>query len=260
MKTNQPDDFRAAFAGFVEERASGAPVHATAEALAALRAAELEPAAAEAVRGHLLGCRECMERFRAPADFEPAPAADFEAAAFWRSLVPRIAALEAQRRGTAAPTAPRVRQPRQALLAASLAAVVGLGLVAAVERSVVLEQRRTIASLRQPTANAPIVDLAGEAMRSGGGPSFEAVAGAGFTLVLTPTEPAAAGSFELTIAAPGGIPEITVTGLTPNPADGTFSLWLPAGSLTPGEHRLSLRRLEPAGRVLVEEFRLDVLP
>jgi len=147
--------------------------------------------------------------------------ADFETAASWRALRPRLE--------------PRRWQLPPALAALLLVAVAG-------SSGWYLGRQGPSAGLSEPRPNARVVDLFGEASRRtpDGRPQVVAVADAGVLLVLTPAVVPEAPSYKARILDAGGEQVRMVPGLAPHPADQTFTLFLPPGALPDGVYRIEL--------------------
>ncbi len=224
----------------------------------------LEPAEREGVQDHLILCRSCLElvddlkAFSAAADPRPDSApADFEAAAFWRTLRPR---LESGERQAEEQTVERPVNSRSAtagwrtpaLLAASLAVAV-LGITS-------LNQSRTIAELRSPRANVDIYDLyLDTSERSGSGSASERVLSPSAGMILfTPRDPGDYPDYEVTILDDGGHRVWSDRGFVSDPDDGSFSLWLPPDYLASGEYKVRLSGVDGGDAELIEEYVLQI--
>lgn len=274
MSDDRRLSFEAALEAWVEQRASsgGGGEHPAPELLERLKAGTLEPETAEALRDHLAVCRDCVARWRSPEPFARAEqASEFETAAFWRSLRPRLAEIDAEIGAeseaepvavrTTAAASPVSTTPRwQALAAVLLAGVIGLSFWVARQRSVLEGQAARLAELGQPQANTAIVDLTAGAARGEGSRAVEIAADRGAVLVLTPSVEITDGAHELSFLGEGGRVVLTVSALRPDLGDGSFALWLPAGALPPGPFEVRLERLDGASRHLVERFAVDVVP
>lgn len=247
-------DFKTVLVDWVDDQRAMTAEHPDPETLARLRRGELPAAEAQSVREHLLGCRECLALWRDPEAFAPqGPRSDFELAAFWRTLEPRLEKTPAPVTEPA-PLAKILPFPQRSAffaVAASLAAgVVGLALWGA-------GLQAKLGELSRPVANAPIIDLAERPTRSGTGDELVTLpAGTGFTLVLTPAEVPVFASYELRIVAAGERVVSTLRGLAPHAEDATFSLWLPAGALPAGELRLELVGVEDGQETPLGEYRV----
>ena len=277
-------DFKAALVDLIDEARDPAVSHPEDDELRQFQLRQLPVEEAERLRGHLLTCRECFARLReldSPAP--PETGADFELAAFWRGLWPRVAAEEADGPGAPAdpeqptvtspparilplrtaqtsPPAPATASPRRfplALAATFLTATLGLSLWIAIQNRALQDQRRTLHELTQPQGNVPILDLSTASARgAGAGELVEAKADEGFLLVLTPAQVTGEGTCTLRILDAAGREVRTVSGLARNSQDATFSLWLPRGALAAGDYQLELR--DATGHS--ETFRLRIGP
>lgn len=254
MNETKTIDFKEALVALVDERRTQGEAHPDAAELARFRARELAEDDAERVREHLLTCRECLEQVRNPAVFTQPPS-EFERAAFWRALRPELPP-----GATPAPARPRPSRTLYALAAGLGGVALSLGLLSLEQGRTISRQREVLAAQQGPIANAPIFDLTAGTKRSGGPapPPLALPAGQGFTLVLTPEERVSAGRFELVVARAGGEVLRTIPDLHPHPEDGTFTLWLPAGTLPEGELTLELRALGGTASRPVEAFRVVV--
>lgn len=256
MSDDRRSDFKTTFGAWVEARQEGGSHHPAPEELRRFRTGELGEEAAETVRDHLVLCRDCLALVRSPAQEE---ASELERAAFWRSLKPRLAEIDADRQPSrpAAPVGVSSRRWR-ALAAALVVGVVGLSVWAARQQARLEAQAERLAELSQPRANAAIVDLTAGAARGGERAAVEVPGGQGLTLVLTPAGAPADGLYELAFVDEGGRRVLSVTDLRPDPRDGSFSLWLPPDALPGGPLRAELFRSDDTVRSPVETFRLRV--
>lgn len=243
--------------------------HLEPDEMVAYRAGALTAADEKRVQDHLVACRECsrllldLEGLADPAfgADEPWSAADDEAV--WERVRDGLR----QERQPAAPVVPfpggptgrRPPPPRwlQALAAALLVAVLGLSFQVA-------SLRRTVADLSRPQVNAPVLDLypAGSERRGAeGGEAVEVPAGARlFTLMLNPGGRGGYPEYELEISTLRGELVRREGGLQPNEF-GSFSVTLPRQTLTPGDYRLRLVGLGPAGaRETLAGFALRLPP
>jgi hypothetical protein len=239
--------FQTAFVRWWDEAVGEPSPHPPAPALLALRRGELAEAEAETVRAHLVGCRECLERYRSPAAFTPPPAnADFELAAFHRGL-------EAQLRQEARPVGGRSAPWLRALAAGLGVAVLGL----AVWNHL---QGQRLAELARPVANAPILDLPQGGSRSEEEGTVVVVPAGGFHLVLTPDVDETFAQYRLRLRVAGGAATV-LDGLRRDPADGTLTLWLPPGALPPAtEVELELLGIADGREIPVLAQRLRSAP
>ncbi len=259
---DKPMDFKGAFKAWVGTVDPGE--HPADETLRDYALGRLEPAEKEHVQEHLVHCRSCLDLFRDLRAFsssaEPsaeAKVANFEAAAFWRTLQSRLEESEpevAKPAAVASRTLPRRARGWQipALLAACLA-FVALGVTS-------LQQGKTIAELRNPRANVDIHDLyLDTSERSGVGPVAEKVLSPAAGLILfTPRDPGEYEDYRVTILDDGGGEVWSDHGFVADPDDGSFTLWLPPGFLAPGDYAVRLFGIGSSGAETIEEYGLRI--
>lgn len=257
---------------FAAERAApeGAG-HAEPADLAAYRDGRLPEEQAEALRAHLLACRECGALLldldawsRGDLGSELPPPNEFEIAAAWKGV--RQAAGEVSPAGNlparlaAAAPAPSVRWRRAplALAAAGLIAAIGLSIQNAA-------LRRELGALSAPTINAPVADLSATPERGAAGePTVVSLpAGAAvFTVVLAPPAGAPEGAVAVEIAAEPKGAETEgrllwrAEGLLPN-VGLSYTLAIPRRALG-GEGAVAIRLLAPADRRPVAVYHLKI--
>ena len=253
-------DFNVAFGAWAGAADRGE--HLADEVLRDFQAGRLEAAEKARVQDHLAVCRDCLDLWKDLRAFSVAAAprqetpADFEAAAFWRTLRPgrESAGSEAGERIAAGPASRTAgagwRTP--AMLAASLA-VAALGITS-------LNQSRTIAELRDPRANVEIYDLyLDTSERSGAGPAKERVLSPSAGMILfTPRDPGSHADYEVAILDAEGQRVWGDRGFVADPDDGSFSLWLPPGYLEPGDYAVRLSGVDGGDPKLIEEYALHI--
>jgi hypothetical protein len=236
--------------------------HLADEVLRDFQAGRLEPVEKDRVLDHVARCRDCLDLVNDLRAFSAAAlpraetaAADFEAAAFWRTLRPRLEREPPETLEVAAVARPARsgggwRTP--ALLAAALA-VAALGITS-------LQQSRTISELRRPRANVEVYDLyLDTSERSGTGPAPERVLSpSAGVIVFTPRDPGSHADYEVAIVDPGGGRVWAARGFVADPDDGSFSLWLPPGFLSAGEYAVRLSGIDGGDSELIEEYALHV--
>lgn len=276
-------DFRTMLAAWADAEKGASGGHPSARELSDYRTGRLAAADQRRVADHVVLCRQCFDALPDLAAFEEAAAdrdsvpADFEAAAFWRTLQPRLEDL----RDAEAPevaeraAAGRVSQeePRRraaagyrrwgvpAALAVSLVAAV-LGWTAWTQHRTVKEHEQTIAEFRAPRPNVEIYDLFEDtSVRSGAVSSESVEASEPATLILTPQDPGAFADYEVRILDGSEELKWSRRGFRKDPEDETFSLLLPPGFLTPGEYRVQLWGLEAGEEArLIEEYVVQSKP
>lgn len=208
---------------------------------------ELDPERRERMQAHLTRCRRCvdlvldLDAFDDPGAETP-EVADFERAAVWRALAPRL-------------EKPRRRLPT-ALAAAAMAilAIPALfGLVYQQREMDALEER--LAELASPRPNAVIRDLFPRSGQRGGGDETGALPRdrGPVTLILHLAEPAADAGYRLELVDAAGREVWSGPGLKPTPF-GSFTLTLPVAALPGGRYELRLY----AGEELVERYPLEL--
>ncbi len=237
-------DFKTAFVALMEEREATRDTHPAAEKLVSYQRGELVAEERDQVRDHLVECRECpalirdFGAFSTAAHQAPGAApAELEVAAFWRALKPRL---------EASPPAAPAPSKRSSSWHVPMAMAASFVLTALGFSFWIAKQERILAELSQPQPNAAIYDLledAGERTRRSDRP-IEILSTVGATLVLTPDMEGEYPGYRIEIRDSEGLLERTVEGLEKDSEDGTFTLWLPPGSLPPDEYRIELHGLE----------------
>ncbi len=208
----------------------------------------------ETLRDHLVDCRSCsalvldLEAFAdrsagspavaSPEGARPAAVSDFEQAAVWRSLRPRLR--------------PRRWYVPASLAAAFLAAIVGGGLW---QQRELTGLRHELAELSRPQANAPIYDLYPRAALRGeasAGPTLEVPAAAPtFTVILNGAEPAEPGVCRAAILDRERRPALEVEGLVQDEL-GVFTFALPRDALAAGDYVVRLWGPGDGGELIAE--------
>jgi hypothetical protein len=244
---------------WVAEAGGGDGDHPDVDALIAYHGGGLPEDEQRRIQDHLVACRECLGHLLELVEFAgpgagaegAAGAAEFETAAAWRALRPRL------------PAAPAARWPRRAVaLAAALAlAALGLGLYALDQRRAATALGERLAELSRPQPGAAIVDLFPASAVRGEGepvPVVELPAGAGYaTLVINLPEGERYGGYEVEILDPAGRPLWSGGGFEAS-AFGTLRLGVPGGLLPPGEHSLRLYGHDGEERHWIESYAIRV--
>ena len=244
----QKPDFKRAVLALMEDESS--VDHPAAEALAGYRTGDLEPEERARVHRHLACCRECAEMARDLDLFteaaEPDAADEFEIAASYRRLKPRLKEVESPAPGFSWWRSPLV-------LAASFALVAG--------SSWWLSRAVTLAELSRPRAGVQIVDPIAEASQRAGSsvPRTEIRRTVDVALVLTPDHPEEFPDYEVRIFGAEGSPVASLERLKLDPAGDTLNLWVPAKSLDLGDYRLELYGRSGAHAEPIATFRLRVV-
>ncbi len=245
---------------FAEEHgAGGAEGHGDPEELGAYLAGELGEEAAERLRNHLEGCRECtalvldLETLAAADGPAADGVADFELAAAWRTFEERRTAAEppAAERPVASP-AGRPTRWLQAAAAVLLLSTVGLS-------GWVVRLRHELAA---PQPNVPVLylDQTTRSEGAGGRPAgrLELEPGADtFLLMLTPTDPREFAAYEVEILAAGGEPVWSGGGLELSEY-GALRLGMSRRFLEAGEYRIRLYGVAGGVRELVDDYPVEI--
>lgn len=236
--------------------------HAEPSDLAAYREGRLPEEQAEALRAHLLACRECGDLLldldtwaRGELGSDLPPPSEFEIAAAWKGVrqaageVYPAGSLPARRAAVSPAPSVRWRRAPLALAAAGLIAAIGLSVQNAA-------LRRELGALSAPTINAPVADLSATPERGAAGePTVVSLpAGAAvFIVVLAPPPGAPEGAVAVEIAAEPKGAETEgrllwrAEGLLPN-AGLSYTLAIPRRGLG-GESAVAIRLLaSPDGR------------
>jgi len=233
--------------------------HPPPEQIVAYQERRISPQEADEVRAHLAVCPDCTAQLlELAALFDPEDdpgseisRADLDSAWQRQRLFPE-----------AAPVVPLSRRPaaqpsRQAWMAPAL-----LGLAAALLAVVALVQWQTIARLRQPQVNPPLVNLAPVgSVRQEAGPVPElrlpADADARVWVILNPVAELNASSYDMEVVAPDGLTVFRLEDLQSSEA-ANFRLEIPASVLQEGEHRILLTGKKAGRRQALGEFKLRV--
>lgn len=247
---------------WVERAGTAAGDHPGVEELIAYHHGNLPEDGQRRVQDHLVTCSQCLDHLleldafsRPETDPEgrvggATGAADFETAAAWRALRPRL------------PSAP-ARLPRwAAVLAASLSlAVLGLALWSLAQRHEVTALSQRLAEISRPQPGVAIVDLyPPSAVRRDGvaPPVVELPAGAGYaTLVINLPAGGRQAGYEVEILDSEGHLLWSGGGLEAS-RFGTLRLGLPGGFLPPGEHSLRLYGRAGEERHWIETYPIRV--
>ncbi len=234
------------------------PAHPDLDTWTAYYAGELPEAAAERLREHLVSCRRCvtllldLNAFVHPGDSRRNGTSDFEKAAVWRTLEPRLAEAAAAKRHGASWQMPT------ALAASLLVGVLGLSTWRDQQRAIG-DLRHEVAALSQPQLNAQIQDLfPASVQRSGRASAVEELSAARpITFVLTLDDPAKLPDYRIEIIDDGGAAVWSQRGLEMSPLE-TFELTLPPGFLDAGAYRLRLYGVDGDRDELLETYPLRV--
>lgn len=236
--------------------------HPLPEELVAYHEERLSPDAADEVRTHLVACPDCTSQLLGLADLadgqeDPGPEV---------SQAERDAAWQRQRTqlfpGPPAGLAGRpARRKAITPLRRAWVTAASLGLAAALLAVVAIAQWQTIAVLRQPSANPPLVNLApagsvrqesAEAPRLLLPPTAQRV-----WVILNPVRELHAAAYDVEVLAPDGRAVLLFKDLQASEA-ANFRLEIPRGVLTPGDYRVLLFARTAASRQVLEEFDLRV--
>ena len=260
-------DFERSLAAWVEERrASGQ--HSTVETLDAYRAGRLGPQQREGVREHLVLCRQCFDLLqdlevfasaRRSASRPPAEVADFETAAFWHALRPRLETVaEEPSASRRRPKEPAVWRLPAAVAASVLVTALGFSFWIADRERALATSERQLAELQVPRPNTRIYDLyLDTSERSGESRPQPVEVPPGSMLILTPQssqDPGEHSGYAVEILDSAGARAWTGRGFRADPEDGTFTLWLPPDFLPPGEYRVRLLGGDADPSELIEEY------
>jgi hypothetical protein len=230
--------------------------HPLPEQITAYHERRLSPDEMEEMRAHLAACPDCTAELLDLVDLVegggPAGSAisrtDLDAA--WQRHKPHLASLPAHRdEGGGSP----IHRPWP---------TVALGLAAALLAVIALAQWRTIAHLRQPQVNPPLINLVPVgSLRQGDEvvPELRPSAKERVWVILNPSielDPAAIYAVE--VVGPAGEAVLRFEDLQPSEA-ANFRLEIPRALLSPGSYQILLERGAGEGR-LVQTFALDVRP
>ena len=214
--------------------------HPPPETLQDYRIGDLGASDEARIQEHLLTCPRCLEDFLAQVDDDIAPPSKFERAAAWRVLRSAVAASQIP---------PRTRgfERWAALFLCAVLATYGAW--------VNLELK----DLRQPQLNLGILDVLPIQERGGASRAFSGTVGEGaVTLVLPFPGQDTFSRYDVEILDSEGKRRWKLSG--PLDVDrGTWTLFLPPGSLAPGEYRIRLIGLLSSGeRERLEEWPIEV--
>ncbi|MCP4664113.1 MAG: hypothetical protein GY856_52685 [bacterium] len=240
--------FSRSFVALVDQMREASPAHPTVDELIAYDTGELGAEEKDRLQDHLVICRDCfaliadLESFSEAGRSAPRPErpADFEAAAFWRTLRPRLAT--------------RRWHIPAAMAASFLVAALGFSFWVAT-------QQRTIAELSEPQPNPRVYDLVADTSQRTGRVArpLEIPSGVGFTLIFTPDLGREYPGYQVMIRDSEDSVVRTVEGVEKRLADETFTLWLPPGALPLGEYRVELYGLEGEGSELIARYRMRMV-
>lgn len=230
-----------ALAPVMEREAGQAGPHPEVDELIRYHGGELDEAAEERVRDHLVACSDCLDTL---LDLDGFVGAGGERAEGARSAGPgwRVAL---------------------AVAASLLVVVSGLAIWLVEERQAAGDLRLQVATLSAPRSDVPIVDLLPDsAVRSetGAGPPSSLPPGEGYvTFVLNLPQAPELTDFEVELVAPGG--GVTWSGPVERSSRyGTFTLGMGRRHLAPGENAIRLYGLEDGRRRLLETYTFRVEP
>jgi hypothetical protein len=264
-------DFRQALTAWVEEEGRASGGHPDAETLRDYRDGLLAPDEEAPVDEHLLACRQCFGlaqdlaaffQARRAAAGPPAAVADFESAAFWRALRPRLPPREApaERRRAAGAVAKRWHLP-VAVAASVLLTALGFSFWMADQQRALAANEVRMAALQAPRPNTRIYDLFLDTSERSGESQPQPVAlPAGSMLLLTPRDFGDFPGYAVEILDAGGKRAWAGGGFAPDPEDGTLTLWLPPDFLEPGEYRVRLLGGDADSGELIEEYVVQMVP
>jgi hypothetical protein len=262
---NEPrPSLRDALAALIVQTQGEPGEHPDAERWLAYHRGELPRDQEEALREHLVVCRECFDLVQAVVAFDSDREAtargggatgDLSTTASWRLLRERLAKEDGP--GVDLPPfalSGRVQPPRwlYSVAAALLVALVGVG-------GWSLHLHRELAELRRPMVN-PVTILFGPSERAEGNATADAVPGPWTLVFYPPPRPAgSAGSYRLElreISAAGERRLYMAEGLS---LDADFGLtWVLPEGLAPGQYRIDLSILEDEGWRLLDSYPLRV--
>jgi hypothetical protein len=239
---------------------SAAASHPAPEELFAYHLGQLSPAVEEALREHLVGCRDCAAIVLELATFlegEEAPGSDLPAIdlkAAWRRN------RAASSSGDSGPVRAPDRRAARPRLAWAVAA--GLALVSTLLGFEVVDQGRTLARLRRPQANPPLVNLVPVgSLRS----TTDRPAELRFApqverawIILNAEAELDSPPYRVEVIAATGLAVLRIDDLEGSEA-GNLRIELPRDLIPPGSYRLLLTRAGEATRQVVAEFEIAVL-
>lgn len=231
--------------------------HPLPEELAAYHEQQLSPEAAEGIRAHLAACPGCAAELLGLADLSEEDSGSEVSRAEMDTAWQR-------QRARLFPSPPAARAPARktdAPFRLAWAAAASLGLAAALLAAVALAQWRTIAALRQPLANPPLVNLA-----PAGSVRQESEAASELLLpakaqrvwaILNPVRELNASAYDVEILDPSGRAVLLFKDLQPSEA-ANFRLEIPRTVLAAGDYRVRLFEKNAESRQVLEEFELRV--
>ncbi len=266
-------DFKRSLAAWAEQERRASDDHPTAAALDDYRRGVLPPAAKEELKEHLVLCHPCFDQVRdldafhrvrsadgGPASRSPA-VADFETAAFWRTLRPRL---------EARPATPAVRRPGgrrsgawrlpAAVAASVLVTALGFSFWVGSQHRALAASEARLAALQAPRPNARIYDLyVDTSERSGENRPQPVEVAAGSMLILTPRDAGDYPEVAVEIYDAAGSQAWAGSGFAADPVDGSFTLWLPPELLPPGDYRVRLVGRGADTSELIEEYEVRMV-
>ncbi len=253
-------DFQASLATFLEMQAGGhGGRHAETEELIAYREGTLAAGEVERLQDHLARCRLCaglvldLEDFREPVEPPAEGVTELATATALRAMKTRLSEGEHHRRR---PRPPSFAYWQSAIAAALVFAVVGLSAWVARLQGTTGDLRRSLAELAGPGINVPIAYLDPPARRDPAAATLE-IGRARFVLVLTPTPPRMARSFEVEILDTGGRELWRGAGLETS-EHGTLRLLMSSEVLPPGEYQLRIWGIDGGERLAAGEYSLSL--
>ena len=233
--------------------------HPLPEELAAYHEQRLSADEADEIRAHLVACPDCVAELLGLADLS-------EEKDDPRSEVSRaeMDAAWQRQRAQILPSPPASFTPAGRSIAPvrfAWAAAASLGLAATLLAVVAIAQWRTIATLRQPLANPPLVNLApAGSVRQETGEASKLLLPARaqrIWVILNPIRELNAPAYDVEILAPQGQAVLRFKDLQPSEA-ANFRLEIPRTVLREGDYRILLFAKKAGSRQVLEEFELNV--